>query len=137
MSITQRPEAVLIVAADEIYVRAAVRHLRERGFPFVFRARSCSQGVAMLYRVHPTVVLVDMVSWTEGSTTVLVTRARQLGAAVILVSELPSAHASCAGVAIMSRADLEEQPLGDHVCQLIAHAKMASRESARASAQVA
>lgn len=137
MSIAQRPEAILIVAADEIYVRAAARHLRERGFPFVFRARSCAQGVAMLARVHPSVVIGDTAPWTEGSLSPLVRRAEQLGAAIVLVSEVPSAHAHHAGVTIMSRTELEGQSLGDHVCRLIAHAKLVSRESARAAAQVA
>ena len=56
-----RPEAVLIVDDDDLYVRALTRQLRSLGFPFVYRAASAHQALAMLERVHPTLVLTDMI----------------------------------------------------------------------------
>src|SRR5664280_1875482 len=58
-AMVSRPEAVLIVDDDDLYVRALTRQLRSLGFPFVYRAASARQALAMLERVHPTLVPVS------------------------------------------------------------------------------
>ncbi len=132
-----RPEAVLIVDDDDLYVRALTRQLRSLGFPFVYRAASAEQAVAMLDRVHPTLVLTDMVMEHQRAGRDVVARAKQLGASVAVVSGLPGLHAEELGVPLQRKSDLNDNALRDLIIDLIDAAQQRSRASVRPSERVA
>ena len=129
-----RPEAVLIVDDDDLYVRALTRQLRSLGFPFVYRAASAHQALAMLERVHPTLVLTDMVMEHRGAGCEVIASAQQLGASVAVVSGLPGLHSEELGVPLHRKSDLNFGALEGLVLDLIDAAQQRSRNSVRASA---
>lgn len=133
----QRPEAVLIVDDDDHYVRALTRQLRELGFPFVYRAASAGQAIAMLQRVHPTLVLTDMVMECQVSGRDLIEMAQRLGASVAVVSEQPGLHEQHLGVRLQRKSDLQGGALEGLVFELIEGARRRSRDVMRATEQVA
>lgn len=132
-----RPEAVLIVNNDDLYVRALTRQLRSLGFPFVYRAASAQQAVAMLDRVHPSLVLTDMVMEHQRAGRDVIARAKQLGASVAVVSGLPGLHPEELGVPLQRKSDLNGNALEGLVLELINAAQQRSRDSVRASERVA
>ena len=133
----QRPEAVLIVDDDDLYVRALTRQLRELGFPFVYRAASGRQAVAMLERVHPTLVLTDMVMEHQAAGREVINMARRQGASVAVVSGLPGLREEDLGVPLQCKSDLQDGALAGLVFELIESAQRRSRDSVRATDQVA
>ncbi len=133
----QRPEAVLIVDDDDLYVRALTRQLRDLGFPFVYRAASARQAVAMLERVHPTLVLTDMVMENQFSGREVISKATRLGASVAVVSGLPGLQAEELGVPLQHKSDLCGGGLQGLVFDLIERAQRRARDSVRATDQVA
>ena len=132
-----RPEAVLIVDDDDLYVRALTRQLRSLGFPFVYRAASAHQALAMLERVHPTLVLTDMVMEHQGAGRDVIASAKQLGASVAVVSGLPGLRADDLGVPLHHKSDLIGDSLEELVLELIGAAQQRSRDSVRTTEQVA
>ena len=132
-----RPEAVLIVDDDDLYVRALTRQLRSLGFPFVYRAASARQALAMLERVHPTFVLTDMVMEHQSAGRDVIAMAQQLGASVAVVSGLPGLHSEELGVPLQRKSDLNANALEGLVFELIGAAQQRSRNSVRATEQVA
>jgi CheY-like chemotaxis protein len=132
-----RPEAVLIVDDDDLYVRALTRQLRSLGFPFVYRAASAQQALAMLERVHPTLVLTDMVTENQRAGREVIASAKQLGASVAVVSGVSGLRADELGVPLYPKSDLIGDSLEDLVFELIGAAQQRSRDSVRASEQVA
>jgi CheY-like chemotaxis protein len=132
-----RPEAVLIVDDDDHYVRSLTRQLRELGFPFVYRAASAGQGIAMLQRVHPTLVLMDMVLEGQRTGRDLIEIAQRLGASVAVVSGQPGLHEQDLGVRLLRKTDLQDRALEGLVFELIEGARRRSRDSVRATEQVA
>ncbi len=135
----QRPEAVLIVDDDDTYVRALTRQLRDLGFPFVYRAASARQAVAMLDRVHPTLVLTDMVMEHQHSGRDVIDKAVRLGASVAVVSGLPGLRQEELGVPLQRKSDLQAGGgiLEGLVLQLIQRAQRRARDSVPATDQVA
>lgn len=134
---TQRPEAVLIVDDDDLYVRALTRQLRELGFPFVYRAASARQAVAMLDRVHPTLVLTDMVMEHQRSGRDVIEKALSLGASVAVVSGHPGLREEELGVPLQRKSELLGSALQCLVFELIEGSQRRSRDSVRATHQVA
>jgi CheY-like chemotaxis protein len=132
-----RPEAVLIVDDDDLYVRSLTRQLRELGFPFVYRAASAQQALAMLDRVHPTLVFTDMSWGHQASGGDVITRARQLGASVALMSGCPRLEEIELGVSLQIKSELSGNALESLVLELINEAQQRSRNSVRVSEQVA
>lgn len=132
-----RPEAVLIVDDDDLYVRALTRQLRSLGFPFVYRAASAQQAMAMLDRVHPSLVLTDMVMEHQRSGRDVIARAQRLGASVAVVSGLPGLRAEELGVPLQRKSDLTGEAIAGLIFELINDAQRRSRDSVRASEQVA
>ena len=133
----QRPEAVLIVDDDDLYVRALTRQLRELGFPFVYRAASGRQAVAMLDRVHPTLVLTDMAMEHQGAGREVIRKAQRQGASVAVVSGLPGLREEDLGVPIQRKAELQGDTLAELIFELIESSQRRSRDSVRASELVA
>lgn len=133
----QRPEAVLIVDDDDPYVRSLTRQLRELGFPFVYRAASAGQAIAMLQRVHPTLVLMDMVMESQLSGRNLIEMAQRLGASVAVVSGQAGLHEQDLGVRLQHKSDLQGRALEGLVFELIEGARRRSRDSVRATERVA
>ena len=136
-AMVSRPEAVLIVDDDDLYVRALTRQLRNLGFPFVYRAASARQALAMLERVHPTLVLTDMVMEHQRAGLEVIATAQQLGASVAVVSGLPGLRAEELGVPLHCKSELTGGSLEDLVLELIDAAQRRSRNSVRATEQVA
>jgi CheY-like chemotaxis protein len=132
-----RPEAVLIVDDDDLYVRALTRQLRSLGFPFVYRAASAHEAQAMLERVHPTLVLTDMSMEHRHAGRDVIATARQLGSSVAVVSGLPGLRSEELGVPLQRKSDLMGDSLEVLVLGLIDAAQQRSRNSVRATEQVA
>ena len=132
-----RPEAVLIVDDDDLYVRALTRQLRDLGFHFVYRAASAGQALAMLDRVHPTLVLTDMAMEHQRAGRDVIDKAIRLGASVAVVSGLPGLRQEELGVPLQRKSDLQGSALEGLVLGLIQGARQRARDSVRASAQVA
>lgn len=132
-----RPEAVLIVDDDDLYVRALTRQLRDLGFPFVYRAASAGQALAMLDRVHPTLVLTDMAMEHQRAGRDVIDKAMRLGASVAVVSGLPGLRQEELGVPLQRKSDLQGSALEGLVLGLIQGARKRARDSVRASDQVA
>jgi CheY-like chemotaxis protein len=132
-----RPEAVLIVDDDDLYVRALTRQLRRLGFPFVYRAASAEHAMAILDRVHPTLVLTDMSMEHQRAGRDVVARAKQLGASVAVVSGLPGLSAEELGVPLQCKSELDDNTLYELIVGLINASQQRSRASVRASERVA
>lgn len=132
-----RPEAVLIVDDDDLYVRALTRQLRSLGFPFVYRAASAQQALAMLERVHPTLVLTDMAMEHQRAGRDVIATAKQMGASVAVVSGLPGLQSEELGVPLQRKSDLMGSSLETLIFELIGAAQKRSRDSVRATEQVA
>jgi CheY-like chemotaxis protein len=130
---TSRPEAVLIVDDDDLYVRALTRQLRGLGFPFVYRAASAQHAVEMLDRVHPSLVLTDMVMEHQRAGRDVIARAKQLGASVAVVSGLPGLRPEELDVPLQRKSELSGDVLERLVLHLIGAARRRSRDSVRAS----
>jgi len=129
LTLSSRPEAVLIIDKDDLYVRSLTRQLRELGFPFVYRAATSEQGLAMLDRVHPTMVFADMVNWHQTEGRNVIARARQLGASLTFISNLVPDDAKALGVPFQNKADLSGEALELLVTELIRQAQQRSRSS--------
>jgi len=136
MSIS-RPEAVLVVDGDDLHVRAITRQLRSLGFPFVYRAATAKQALAMLSRVHPTLVLTDMVMEHRSAGKEVIAAAHQLGARAAVISGFAGLCSSELGVPLLRKANLSEPTLETLVFELIDAAQRRSRDSVRANEQVA
>jgi CheY-like chemotaxis protein len=128
---------VLIVDDDDLYVRALTRQLRDLGFPFVYRAASAQQAIAMLDRVHPTLVLTDMVMEHQRSGREVIDKATRLGASVAVVSGLPGLQQEELGVPLQRKSELQGTALEGLVFELIEGAQRRARDSVRAADQVA
>jgi len=132
-----RPEAVLIVDADDPYVRSLTRQLRELGFPFVYRASSAQQAVAMLDRVHPTLLFIDAAMANLSAQQDVIARAAQLGASITVISAHSSTERAMFARPVLSKATLEGKSLELLVLDLIQETKHRSRNSVTASERVA
>jgi len=134
--VVSRPEAVLIVDADDQFVRELSRELRALGFPFVYRAASTGQALAMLHRVLPTLVLMGFDDRPASSRDVI-TRAEQLGASVALFSNRRVPLSSEPGILRKDRSELAGQALESLVLGLIDAAQRRSRSSIPVAERVA
>ena len=135
--ILSRPEAVLIVDDDDHYVRSLTRQLRELGFPFVYRATSAQQAVAMLERVHPTLVFTDVLMGHHVGGRGVIARATQLGASVAIMTSHPNIGAVELCIPIRMKSELHGKTLESLIFELIHEAQQRSRSSVRVAEQVA
>jgi CheY-like chemotaxis protein len=133
----QRPEAVLIVDDDDLYVRALTRQLRDLGFPYVYRASSGQQAIEMLSRVRPTIVLTDMAMEHNDAGREVIATAERQGAAVAVVSGSAALHAEELGVPLQRKSELQGDALAHLVLELVESARRRSRASLRPAARVA
>lgn len=123
-----RPEAVLIVDDDDAYARTLTRELRAIGFPFVYRASSASQAMAMLDRVHPTLVFANIVEH-EKSGRGLVTRAKELGASVAILCARSELLTEEYEIPLQDKSTLAGAALKMLTVDLITRAQRHSRDS--------
>lgn len=123
-----RPEAVLIVDDDDHFVRTLTRELRALGFPFVYRATSAQQAMAMLDRVHPTLVLASVVEH-ERSGRAIVVRAKQLGASVAVIGSRIELLTEEFETPLQDKTTLVGAALEALVLELIHKARCRSRDS--------
>ena len=123
-----RPEAVLIVDEDDAYARTLTRELRVIGFPFVYRATSASEAMAMLDRVHPTLVFVNIVEH-EQSGRAIVTRSKQLGAFVAVLCARSELLTEEYEIPLQDKSTLAGEALEALAVALIARAQRHSRDS--------
>ena len=91
----------------------------------------------MLDRVHPSLVLTDMVMEHQRSGRDVIARAQRLGASVAVVSGLPGLRAEELGVPLQRKSDLTGEAIAGLIFELINDAQRRSRDSVRASEQVA
>jgi two-component SAPR family response regulator len=123
-----RPEAVLIVDDDDTYVRTLTRELRRIGFPFVYRASSASQAIAMLDRVHPTLVFVNIDEHQKLGRG-LVARAQQLGASVAILCAHSDLLTEQYEIPLEDKSRLAGEVLETLAVDLITRAQRRSRDS--------
>ena len=127
-----RPEAILIVADDERYVRALAQELRSLGFPFVYRATSAPEAMAMLDRVHPTLMLTNIVEHGKSGREI-VARAKELGASVAVIGSRADLLTEEFEIPLEDKSKLTGDVLKALVFDLISHARRRSRDSVRMS----
>ncbi len=132
-----RPEAILIVDDDDLYVRALTRQLRSLGFPFVFRASSADQALAMLDHVRPSVVLTDMVMEERDSGMRVIESARRVGASCAVLSGLSGLDEQVVGAPVRSKVTLETAHLEELLGSLIEEKHRRSRIPKSAVGRVA
>lgn len=119
---------MLIVDDDDLYVRTLTRELRSLGFPFVYRASSAHQAMAMLNRVHPTLVLMCIVEH-EKSGREVASRAKQLGASVAVTCARSELLTEEFEVPLEDKSKLAGAMLETLLLELISRAQRRSRDS--------
>ena len=132
-----KPEAILVVDDDDLYVRAITRHLRQSGYMFVFRACSSEQALAMRERVRPAVVLTDMVMEQRDSGVHVIAAALRYGMGCAVISGLPGLDAAVLGVPVLRKSTVDGLKVGELVRSLIGEAQRRGSASLRPKEEVA
>lgn len=108
---SSKPEAILLVDDDDLYVRATTRLLRGLGYPFVFRSPSAAEALQMLERVRPSLVLTDMVMEHRAAGLEVIAACQFRAIRVAVISGMPGLDQSAVGCRIARKASLSGEAL--------------------------
>jgi len=132
-----RPESILLVDDDDVFVRALTRHLRALGFHFVYRAGTAAQAVALLDRIQPTLVLSDMVMESHTAGLRVVEAAMQRGLTVAVISGMPTLEPHSLPCRLLRKGQLTGAELSRLVNELLDERRQRNLDSLRAVESVA